>query len=122
MSWWAVDVRTAPEDRARVSAWLVRESGHAVEERPDGLLVGFALNEADARSLGARLGDLYPADVRVWLRPVEAGEMLGDSILILDGLQAGEQVAASGAFKLREGVLVVVQTGQATQAQGNGGQ
>ena len=59
---------------------------------------------------------------RARLRPVEAGEMLGDSILILDGLQAGEQVAASGAFKLREGVLVVVQTGQATQAQGNGGQ
>jgi ribosomal protein L11 methyltransferase len=72
MSWWAVDVRTAPEDRERVSAWLVRESGHAVEERPDGLLVGFALNEAHARSLGTRLGDLYPADVRVWLRPVES--------------------------------------------------
>jgi ribosomal protein L11 methyltransferase len=64
-------VRTAPEDRDQVSAWLVRESGHAVEERPDGLLVGFAFNEADARSLGTRLASLFSADIRIWFRPVE---------------------------------------------------
>jgi membrane fusion protein (multidrug efflux system) len=57
---------------------------------------------------------------RARLRLVQAGEMLGDSILILDGLEAGEQVAASGAFKLREGVLVHVATEPATQAHGNG--
>ena len=72
MSWWAVDVRAAPADRDEVSAWLVRESGHAVEERPDGLLVGFAFNEAEARSLGDRLGRLFSADIRVWFRPVES--------------------------------------------------
>jgi membrane fusion protein (multidrug efflux system) len=32
--------------------------------------------------------------------------MLDDEIVILDGLKAGEQVAASGSFKLRESVLV----------------
>ena len=37
-----------------------------------------------------------------------AAPMLGDEVLILDGLEAGEQVAASGSFKLREGVLVAV--------------
>jgi len=34
---------------------------------------------------------------------------MGDSVIILQGLKAGEQVATSGSFKLREGVLVVVQ-------------
>jgi membrane fusion protein (multidrug efflux system) len=33
--------------------------------------------------------------------------MLGDDIVIYSGLNAGERVAASGAFKLRDGVLVV---------------
>jgi len=49
--------------------------------------------------------------VRAHLRPVRAGEVLGDSVLIVEGLTAGEQVAVSGAFKLRDGVLV-------TQAKG----
>jgi len=51
-------------------------------------------------------------------RPVRSGPMLGDEIVILDGLTAGEQVAASGSFKLREGVLVAVdapKTGGAQQ-------
>jgi hypothetical protein len=32
--------------------------------------------------------------------------VVGDSVLILKGLSAGEQVAASGSFKLREAVKV----------------
>jgi membrane fusion protein (multidrug efflux system) len=35
--------------------------------------------------------------------------MLGDEIVIRAGLAAGERVATSGSFKLREGVLVMVQ-------------
>ncbi|HYU27930.1 MAG TPA: efflux RND transporter periplasmic adaptor subunit [Gemmatimonadales bacterium] len=46
--------------------------------------------------------------MRAHERPVHSGAMLGDEIVILDGLQAGEQVAASGSFKLRESVLVAV--------------
>jgi membrane fusion protein (multidrug efflux system) len=49
--------------------------------------------------------------IRAQLRPVRAGEVLGDSVLIVEGITAGEQVAVSGAFKLRDGVLV-------TQAKG----
>ncbi len=45
--------------------------------------------------------------VRAHLRVVRSGAMLGDEVLVLDGLKAGEKVAASGSFKLREGVLVV---------------
>lgn len=45
---------------------------------------------------------------RAFVRRVDSGAMLGDEVLILDGLSAGEQVAASGSFKLRDGVLVAV--------------
>ncbi|HEX9895336.1 MAG TPA: 50S ribosomal protein L11 methyltransferase [Gemmatimonadales bacterium] len=72
MSWWAVDVRAAPGDRERIAAWLVGESGNTVEERPDGLLVGFALTEPEARALETRLHALFAAEVRVWLRPLES--------------------------------------------------
>jgi membrane fusion protein (multidrug efflux system) len=46
------------------------------------------------------------------VRQVESGAMLGDDIMIHSGLAAGELVAASGAFKLRDGVLVVAAGGQ----------
>jgi membrane fusion protein (multidrug efflux system) len=34
--------------------------------------------------------------------------MLGDEVVIYAGLSAGEQVAVSGSFKLREAALVVI--------------
>jgi membrane fusion protein, multidrug efflux system len=43
---------------------------------------------------------------RAQMRSVKSGTMLGDEVLILEGLSPGEQVAASGSFKLREMVLV----------------
>jgi membrane fusion protein, multidrug efflux system len=45
---------------------------------------------------------------RAQARLVQTGPMLGDEVLILSGLKAGEQVAASGSFKLREGVQVAI--------------
>ena len=39
-------------------------------------------------------------------RKVESGPVLGESVIVLDGLKAGEKVAASGAFKLREAAKV----------------
>ncbi len=45
---------------------------------------------------------------RAHLRQVESGTVLGDEVLILAGLSAGEQVAASGSFKLREAALVAI--------------
>jgi membrane fusion protein, multidrug efflux system len=45
---------------------------------------------------------------RAHVRQVESGTMLGDEVLVLTGLSAGEQVAASGSFKLREGALVAI--------------
>jgi membrane fusion protein (multidrug efflux system) len=45
---------------------------------------------------------------RATLRRVRSGALLGDEVLVLAGLERGEQVATSGSFKLREGVLVAV--------------
>src|SRR5881398_2609895 len=41
-------------------------------------------------------------------RQVETGAMLGDEIVILAGLSAGERVASSGSFKLRDAVRVAI--------------
>jgi membrane fusion protein (multidrug efflux system) len=57
---------------------------------------------------------------RAHLRPVQSGTMLGDQVLIHRGLSAGEHVAASGSFKLREAVLVAVASNTETEAGGNG--
>ena len=46
--------------------------------------------------------------LRAHVRAVESGTVLGDEVVIESGLEAGEQVAASGSFKLREGALVAV--------------
>lgn len=45
---------------------------------------------------------------RAHLRQVESGTVLGDEVVILAGLAAGEHVAASGSFKLREAALVAI--------------
>jgi membrane fusion protein (multidrug efflux system) len=50
-------------------------------------------------------------------RAVKRGPVLGDEVIILEGLQPGEQVAASGSFKLREG-LKVQPAAEATAAAG----
>ena len=45
---------------------------------------------------------------RVQSRQVESGAMFGDEIVIHTGLTAGEQIAALGSFKLRDGILVAI--------------
>jgi ribosomal protein L11 methyltransferase len=62
MTWWAIDVRTTPERREWVGAWLVARTGHAVEERDDGSLVTFAEDEAEAERLEAALAAEAPVE------------------------------------------------------------
>ncbi|HMS83441.1 MAG TPA: efflux RND transporter periplasmic adaptor subunit [Nitrospira sp.] len=45
---------------------------------------------------------------RAHARQVDSGTMVGDQVVIHAGLDAGEQVAASGSFKLHDGVLVAI--------------
>jgi membrane fusion protein (multidrug efflux system) len=53
---------------------------------------------------------------RSHIRQVQPGPVLGDEVIILEGLTSGEQVAASGSFKLREGALVHVASAVAADA------
>jgi ribosomal protein L11 methyltransferase len=62
MTWWAIDVRTTPDRREWVGAWLVARTGHAVEERADGSLVTFAGDEAAAQRLEAALAAEAPVE------------------------------------------------------------
>ena len=62
MSWWAIDVRTTPDARDRLGAWLVARTGQAVEERDDGTLVTFAPDEAAADELIAEIGRAAEGD------------------------------------------------------------
>jgi membrane fusion protein (multidrug efflux system) len=55
---------------------------------------------------------------RAHLRAVRAGSVVDDEVLIEEGLEAGEQVATSGSFKLREAVLVAVASDSAAAAGG----
>jgi membrane fusion protein (multidrug efflux system) len=45
---------------------------------------------------------------RAHLRKVESGALIGDEVAIYAGISAGETIAASGSFKLRENALVAV--------------
>jgi ribosomal protein L11 methyltransferase len=72
MTWWAIDVRTAPERRELTSAWLVAHTGQAVEERDDGTLVTFAEDEPAATALIAALAAAEGAPVDAERRPLES--------------------------------------------------
>jgi membrane fusion protein (multidrug efflux system) len=54
--------------------------------------------------------------LRAHVRRVEAGAMSGDEVLERSGLHEGEQVATSGSFKLRDGMLVAIANRQASLA------
>lgn len=54
---------------------------------------------------------------RAHARQVESGAMLGDEVVIHAGLSANEMVAASGSFKLRDGVLVAIAGEQGQESQ-----
>jgi membrane fusion protein, multidrug efflux system len=116
----AVDARVDPSTRnAMVRAKLAAEAaaapGASVRVRvPVGDLQKVVAVPVSALRKGPQ-GDhvfvIAPDDAgqpRAHLRKVESGTMLGDEVVILAGLAAGEQVAASGSFKLREAVLVAI--------------
>lgn len=71
MSWWALDVRSEPPERDEVAAWLVRRTGHAVEERGDGELVAFQPDQAGAAAVAAALAERFGVAVASSLRKLE---------------------------------------------------
>jgi membrane fusion protein (multidrug efflux system) len=45
---------------------------------------------------------------RAHQRVVSLGQTVGEDVIVLEGLKAGEKIAAAGSFKLRDGVKVMV--------------
>ena len=74
MSWWAIDVRTAAEERDQLGAWLVTRTGQAVEERDDGTLVAFTPDEQSAENLIAELSRRTVSPLETRRRSVEAAD------------------------------------------------
>jgi ribosomal protein L11 methyltransferase len=70
MTWWALDVKTAPASHDAVATWLVTKTGQAVEERDDGMVIGFAPTEEVARTIEHELAGAFPG-LTVALRDVE---------------------------------------------------
>lgn len=68
MNWWVVDVQSDPALRDAVAVWLVTQTGQAVEERPDGMLVGFAGDAAGADALCRRIRHHFESAVTATLR------------------------------------------------------
>lgn len=78
---------------AGIARTAVRIPASALRKGPDGDHV-FVVSQ-DAAGLS-----------RAHLRPVDVIALAGDEVVIGKGLEAGERIAASGSFKLREDVLV----------------
>jgi membrane fusion protein (multidrug efflux system) len=115
----AVDARVDPVTRnamvrARVDSADGPSPGAAVRVRvPAGPLrtaVGVPASALRKGPSGDHVFVIAPdpdGKLRAKTRPVETGTVLGDEVLIADGLKVGETVATSGSFKLRDGLLVV---------------
>jgi membrane fusion protein (multidrug efflux system) len=99
--------------RARIEGGRAPEPGASVRVRVPAGPVGTAVAvpvSALRKGPGGDYVFVVAADdkgmLRARTRPVQGGAMLGEEVLVLEGLAVGEQVAASGSFKLREGALV----------------
>ena len=127
----AVDAKIDPATR---NAWIrARLAANGAEPAP-GSSVRVEVPEGPSLSVVAMpvvalrkgpQGDhvfvIEPAEngaLRAHVRAVQSGPVLGEEVLVLDGLKPGEQVATSGSFKLREAVLVAVaKEGQSKEGQ-----
>lgn len=116
----AIDARVDPATRnatvrARITGGHVPSPGASVRVQvpvgPAGTAVAVpvaALRQGPAGNHVFVLTADSSGRTRAHVRPVRSGPTLGDQVMILDGLAAGEQVAASGSFKLREALLVQI--------------
>ena len=116
----AIDARVDPSTR---NAWIRAKLDAASAAAPGASVrvrvpVGRAVDTVTVPVSALRKGPggdhvfVIAADAegktRAHVRQVESGTMLGDEVVIRSGLTPGEQVAASGSFKLRDAVLVAI--------------
>jgi ribosomal protein L11 methyltransferase len=72
MTWWAIEVGPGGASPDLVARHLIEATGQAVEERPEGLLIGYLADQAPAPALVASLRSRFGAELPVRVRPVEA--------------------------------------------------
>lgn len=116
----AIDARVDPTTRnamvrARIEGTNVPVPGASVRVRvpvgPSRNVVAIPVSALRKGPAGDQVFVIAPdkdGSTRVHTRQVESSTMFNDEIVILSGLTVGEQVAAVGSFKLRDGVLVAI--------------
>ena len=115
----AVDARVDPATRnvlvrARTAAGSAPAPGASVRVQvPVGATVTAVAVPISALRRGPTGDHVFviadtPDGPRARLRTVQSAAATGDEVVVHDGLAAGERVAASGAFKLRDGVRVAI--------------
>ena len=116
----AVDARVDPDTRnatvrARLSGPTTPAPGASVRVLvpvgPLDTVVGVPVSALRKGPQGDHVFVVEPDSAgrpRAHLRTVRSGPVLGEEVLIYDGVKAGEQIATSGSFKLREAALVSI--------------
>ncbi len=118
----AIDARVDPTTRnaivrARIAASSAAPGASVRVEVPIGPPSKVVVVPASALRKGPGGDHLFvlapdkQGKTRAQLRQVQSGPLLGDEVVIEVGLAAGERVAASGSFKLREAALVAIAGG-----------
>ncbi len=114
-----IDARVDPATRnatvrARIDADAAAPGASVRVEVPDGPAASVVAVPASALRKGPAGDHLFVLvpeakdGARAEERRVHSGPIQGDEVVILEGLAAGERVAASGSFKLRPDALVSV--------------
>lgn len=115
----AVDARIDPATRnasvrARLEGASVTPGSSVRVVVPDGPKVAAVAIPVSALRKGPAGDHVFvvatgpDGSTRAHVREIVSGAVLGEDVLVLEGLEPGEQVATSGSFKLREAVLVAV--------------
>jgi len=103
-----VRARIERADRLPVPGSSVRVSVPVGEQQMSVAIPATALRKGPSGDHVFVLAQDKEDRTRAQQRSVQVGAILGDEVLILQGLSPGEQVATSGSFKLRDAALVAV--------------
>ena len=119
----AVDARVDPTTRNAMVRARIAAAGHAPApgasvrvEVPSGPLTNVVSIPVSALRKGPGGDHVFlilpdsTGKTRAHDQPVQSGPVIEDEVVILTGLAAGQKVATSGSFKLRESVLVAADT------------
>jgi len=116
----AIDARVDPQSRnarvrAEIDAGPALKPGASVRVKtPTGPPQPSVMVPANALRRGPEGDHLFvivsdqSGKTRAKLRPVQTGTVVGDEVQILTGVQAGERIATTGSFKLRDDALVAI--------------